>query len=104
MAKYRRVHMPEALHHQIRNYIKKSKDYQSIDQFCREATEKIIIMHNLIKQEQGGEKKKTKWKSANIPREDYIKIQSWIWTGTTLYVSVDEAIRSFIRRILDLEG
>ena len=100
MKKYRRVHMPEPLHKQIKRFVKKSREYKSVDQVCREATEAIIKEHRLTKYKNLGGKSKTKQKSANIPEENYLKIQTWIKTGKTPYISVDEAVRDAIRRTL----
>ena len=71
-----------------------------MDQVCREATEAIIKEHHLTKFKNVGGKSKTAQKSANVPAEHYLKIQTWIRTGKTPYVSVDEAVRDAIRRTI----
>ena len=99
LPKYRRIHMPATLQGQIRHFVEKSRAYQSVDQLCREAAEALIEEHRITgKAGREGEKE---WKSANIPAEHYQKIQAWIRTGKTPYVSVDEAVRDAIRRIVE---
>lgn len=41
-----------------------------------------------------------KYKSANVPVEDYEKIKKWVYSGKSVYVSVDEAYRDAIRNII----
>jgi len=100
MAKYRRIHMPAPLHEEVKRFVESSHSYRSVDQVCREATEKLIKEHNLADPGPSPGKSKTKWKSANIPAEHFQKVQAWIKTGKTPYASVDEAIRAAIRRTI----
>ena len=90
--------MPAGLHEQVKQFVEESGSYQSVDQLCREAAETIIEKHRLTKNrgKEGGKE----WKSANVPTEHYEKIQAWIRTGKTPYVSVDEAVRDAVRSIL----
>jgi len=90
--------MPATLQGQIRHFVEKSRVYQSVDQLCKEAAEAIIEEHHLTKN--NGKEGRKEWKSANIPEEHYKKIQAWIKTGRTPYVSVDEAVRDAVRSIL----
>ena len=90
--------MPAGLHEQVKQFVEERGSYQSVDQLCREAAEAVIEGHRLTgKAGRGGRKE---WKSANIPEEHYQKIQAWIKTGRTPYVSVDEAVRDAVRSIL----
>jgi len=98
MPEYRRIHMPAGLHEQVKQFVEEGGSYQSVDQLCREAAKAIIQEHHLTgKAGRGGEKE---WRSANIPAEHYEKIQAWIKTGKTPFVSVDEAVRDAVRSIL----
>jgi len=104
MAKYRRVHMPTPLHEEIKRFVENSHSYRSVDQVCREAAEILIKEHNLTDDKPSPGKSKTKWKSVNIPLKHFLKIQTWIHTGKTPYASVDEAIRSAIRRTIERDA
>jgi Arc/MetJ-type ribon-helix-helix transcriptional regulator len=44
--------------------------------------------------------RKTVFKSANVPTEDYELIKRWVDSGESPYVSVDEAYRDGVRNIL----
>ena len=90
--------MPAMLQEQIRHFVEKSRAYRSVDQLCKEAAEAIIEEHHLTKNT--GKEGRKEWKSANIPIEHYKKIQAWIRTGKTPYVSVDEAVREAVRRAI----
>jgi len=100
MAKYRRIHMPAPLNDEIKRYIENSQTYRSVDQLCREAAETLMKEHKIKEDNPSPGKSKTKWKSANIPKEHYQKIQAWIHTGESPYTSVNEALRDQIRKII----
>jgi len=44
--------------------------------------------------------KRSFYKSASVPAEDYLLIKRWVDSGESPYVSVDEAYRDAIRNIL----